>query len=691
MTKELFYKWGRSAAAGSRWLAPSFASVLVFVFVCAPRGLASSDAPQWLHDLANAPLPAHSAKADAVLLYSETNVTVLSADRIRTHVREAYKILRPGGRERGNVYVYFDSHKKISYLRGWCIPAHGKDYAVTDRDAIDQSPMAVQGYELVYDTKIREVKIPAPDPGNVVGYEYEIEEQPFFLQDSWAFQEVDPLIESRYSLQLPPGWEFKASWIHHAEVAPLETGTNQWQWAVKEVKAIVSEEDMPPRSGVAGQMIVSFFPSGGTPQHNEFADWNGMGQWYRDLAGNRNQASEQIKQEVAALTAAKTSPLEKMQALAQFMQQDIRYVAIELGIGGWQPHPAPDIFFHRYGDCKDKATLMISMLREIGIEAHYVIINAYRDAVTRDEPAHNAFNHAITAITLPNGLSDPSLVATLQHPKLGKILFFDPTDELTPFGYIRGQLQANYGLLVTPDGGELLQLPRQRPEFNGIQRTGTLVLDASGNLQGKIREIRLGDRALDERRTLRNTTKESDRIKPVEQLLADSLATFQITSLRIANVMETDRPLVFDYSFQAPGYAHAVGDMLLVRPRILGSKSSGILETAEPRRFAIELASAVSDSDTFEISLPPGYRVVDLAPPVDADFDFASYHSKTEVSGNTLRYVRKLELKELTVPANHADELKKFYRIINTDEQSTVVLKRQPLTQAPAASPASNK
>lgn len=691
MMKESFYKLGRSAVATSRWLAPPFACALVCIFVCATRALASSDAPQWMHDLANVPLPAHSEKTDAVLLYSETNVTVLSADRIRTHVREAYKILRPDGRARGNVYVYFDSHKKIAYLRGWCIPAHGKDYAVTDRDAIDQSPSAVRGYELVYDTKRREVKIPAPDPGNIVGYEYETEEQPFFLQDLWAFQELDPLIESRYSLQLPPGWQFKASWVHHAEVVPLETGTNQWQWAVKEVKGIVSEEDMPPRSGVAGQMIVSFFPSGGAPQHNEFADWNGMGQWYRDLAGNRNQASEQIKQEVASLTAAKNTPLQKMQALAQFMQHDIRYVAIELGIGGWQPHPAPDIFFHRYGDCKDKATLMISMLREIGIEAHYVIINAYRDAVTRDEPAHSAFNHVITAIQLSNDLSDPSLVATLQHPKLGKILFFDPTDELTPFGYIRGQLQANYGLLVTPDGGELLQLPRQRSEFNGIQLAGALVLDANGNLQGKIRETRVGDRARSERLTLRNTTKESDRIKPVEQLLADSLGTFQITSLRIANVMETDRPLVFDYSFQAPGYAHNVGDMLLVRPRILGSKSSGILETNEPRRFAIELASAVLDSDAFEIALPPGYEVVDLAPPVDADFDFASYHSKTEVKGNTLRYVRKLELKELTVPANHADELKKFYRIINTDEQSTVVLKRLPIPQSSAVSPGSNK
>jgi len=431
--------------------------------VCLTHAHASSDAPQWMHDLANVPLPAHSAKADAVLLYSETNVTVLSEDRIRTHVREAYKILRPDGRERGTVYVYFDSHTKIAYLRGWCIPAHGKDYVVNDRDAIDLSPMAVRGYELVYDMKYRVVRIPAPDPGNVVGYEYETEEQPFFLQDSWMFQEVDPLIESRYSLQLPPDWQFKASWIHHPEVAPLQTGTNLWQWVVKEVKGIEPEADMPPRSGVAGQMIVSFFPSGGAPQHNEFADWNGMGMWYRALAGDRNQASEQIKQEVASLTAAKTTPLEKMQALAQFMQHDIRYVAIELGIGGWQPHPAPDIFFHRYGDCKDKATLMISMLREIGIEAHYVIINSHRDAVTRDEPAHNEFNHAITAIDLPNGLSDPSLVATLQHPKLGTLLFFDPTDELTPFGYIRGQLQANYCLLVPPDGGELVQLPRQRP------------------------------------------------------------------------------------------------------------------------------------------------------------------------------------------------------------------------------------
>ena len=86
-------------------------------------------------------------------------------------------------------------------------------------------------------------------------------------------------------------------------------------------------------------------------------------------------ASEPIKQEVSVLTAGKTAQLQKMQAIAAFVQHDIRYVAIELGIGGWQPHAAPDVFSHRYGDCKDKATLMRTMLREIGVDSYHVVIN----------------------------------------------------------------------------------------------------------------------------------------------------------------------------------------------------------------------------------------------------------------------------------------------------------------------------
>jgi transglutaminase-like putative cysteine protease len=102
-----------------------------------------------------------------------------------------------------------------------------------------------------------------------------------------------------------------------------------------------------------------------------------------------------------------------MQSLANFVQRDIRYVAIELGIGGWQPHPAPAVFSHRYGDCKDKATLLRSMLREIGIDSYHVVIYTERGAVTPQTPAHHGFNHAIIAVKLPEGVSDPSLIATI--------------------------------------------------------------------------------------------------------------------------------------------------------------------------------------------------------------------------------------------------------------------------------------
>src|SRR5437660_4132653 len=100
----------------------------------------AGDAPQWMHSLVNAPLPAYDDKTDAVLLYSETNVTVISADKIRTQIREAYKILRPNGRQRGVLAIDFGPQKKIKSIHGWCIPAQGKDYEVKEKDAVEIAP-----------------------------------------------------------------------------------------------------------------------------------------------------------------------------------------------------------------------------------------------------------------------------------------------------------------------------------------------------------------------------------------------------------------------------------------------------------------------------------------------------------------------------------------------------------------------
>src|SRR5215472_1363019 len=246
----------------------------------------AGDAPVWMHALVNVPLPEHDEKTDAVLMYSETFVLVQSADKIKVTVREAYKILRPGGREYGTLVIPYNSHQKITAMRAWCIPSQGKDYEIRDKEAVETSLPKIEGSELITDVKEKRLHIPAADPGNIVGYEYEKEDQPFVLQDIWHFQQVTPVREARYTLQLPAGWEYKVVWMNSPEVKPAESG-NQSQWVVSQIKPIRHEDNMPPWQGVAGQMIVSFVPPGGSAQSRGFQNWREMGVWYQSLTSGR--------------------------------------------------------------------------------------------------------------------------------------------------------------------------------------------------------------------------------------------------------------------------------------------------------------------------------------------------------------------------------------------------------------------
>jgi hypothetical protein len=654
---------GLAAAACALWLGMSP--------VARPGG---GDAPSWMHALVSVPLPAHDEKTDAVKLYSERVVTVQSADKIRTQVRVAYKILRPGGRDLGTVVIPFTAQTKINSMRAWCIPAQGKDYEVKDKEAADVAMPAVAGSELISDVRAKLLHIPASDPGNIIGYEYEQENRPFVLQDIWFFQSASPAREEHYSLQLPAGWEYKASWLNHPDVAPAPGTGNQWQWVVNSVPGIRYENEMPPWRGIEGQMIVSFVPPGGAGRF--FADWRDMGMWYNDLIRGRRDASSEITQKTAALTASSSATLAKMQAIARFLQRDIRYVAIELGIGGYQPHPAVDVFAHRYGDCKDKATLMSSMLKAVGVDSYYVVINTERGAITPEMPAHmGGFNHVILAIKVPDGLTDPSLVAMVEHPALGRLLFFDPTDELTPFGSLRGELQANYALVVMPDGGELRELPMLAPTTTGVRRVAKLTLAPTGALTGEVKEIRYGDQAARQRYALRSAYKEADKIRPIETLLAQSLPTYRLTSASVSNLEETESPFVFNYSLVAENYAKSAGGLLLVRPRVIGTISSDLLETKEPRQYPVVFDGPSQDTDLFEITMPAGFEVDDLPAPVTADYGFASYHSKAEVTGNVLRYSRTFEVTEPSVPLSKVNDLKMLYRIIASDERNAAVLR----------------
>lgn len=642
--------------------------------VLGSRPAQAGDAPAWMRAQVNAALPAHDEKTAAVVLYAETTLSVQGNGKIKRLDREVIKILRPDGEVRGTIRVAFDAQSRITDLHGWCIPVSGKDYEVKDKDAVESAVYGVDGSELVSDLRTKTLRIPAATVGSIIGYEIEQELRPYVLVDEWEFQETLPVREAHYTLQLPRGWSYKANWLNHPEQQATDAGSGQWRWSINDVLAIRVEKYMPPWRGIAGSMVVALQPPSG--QDPGIQGWRELGAWYLGLTRGRREATDDIKHKVAELTAGAATPLQKIQALAHFVQTDIRYVAIELGIGGQQPHPAADVFSHRYGDCKDKATLLSTMLKEIGVESYYVLINTARGSVTASTPPNLEFNHAILAIALPAGIETASLQARLAHPKLGSILFFDPTNELTPLGRLSGALQANFGMLVTPDGGELLELPQLPADSNGIERTAQLTLDEQGTLRGDVHEVRVGDSAAAQRYELRSTTLDTDRIKPVEAVAGASLATFQILKATVSNLHVADKPFEWRYTLEAEHYAKPAGDLLLVRPRILGSESSGFLETKEVRQYPVEFDGPEHDRDVFEIALPPGYEPEELPPPVDVDDGFVSYHSKTEVVGRALRYTRTFEIKDLSVPLGKMEQLKELYRVIAGDERNSAILKR---------------
>jgi hypothetical protein len=653
---------------------PYLYAVLGFALACSfdSSAFAMKDSvPDWVRAAASQTIPTYPANTDAVVLLDETTLTVANDGKASEHHRFVVKILRPGGRDYGIVHVYFDKDTKLSGFKVWSIGPDGREYQVKDNEMAEIGA-ATGGGVLYDDGRYKAANPPGRDPGGIVAYEYDQRIAYYSHETDWDFRDELPRLKQSYTAELPQNYAVVGVTAHHDPVKPIDLEHARYRWEFDNTPAIDLEHiPLAPSMGALGNRLAIHFAPAGDPL---LGTWQGVGLWYDSIARDRMTANPEIAAKAAELTAGKTDFYDKTEAIAEFVQKQIRYFVIEKGIGGFQPHPAADIFHNRYGDCKDKSTLLSAMLSSVGIHSAIVLVDSRRGFVDPTAPSMEG-DHAIAAVQIPDGYDSPKLRSVVTLKNGHRYLIVDPTWDKTAFGQIENNLQGGYALLVEGKDSEIVQIPVLKPELNTLRRTATLQLALDGSLKGSYTEKRFGD-VSEDMRDLYTKGDAKEQQTYLDKVLSRDFVSFTVSNLKTENVQAFNRDLTTSFNLSAEKYARTAGSLLMVRPRVMGEEPLEV--DRKPRRVPIDLRETMQEQDDFTIQLPEGYVADELPDPVKLDLGFASYESSTELAGNALHYTRTYTVRQITLPADRYSDVQKLAETIAADEQTRAVLKKKP-------------
>jgi hypothetical protein len=625
--------------------------------------------PQWGLDAAKTHIPDHAKDAAAVILFDEYVETIDEQGRAVEREREAIRILKPQGR--GNTCeVSYDVDEKVNYFRAWTIAADEKTYQAQDTDFTESGDTSIP---IMLSTRKRRVAHPpAVDVDATLICESEELMEPYSHEKVWEIQNGIPIVFEALEVDLPQGRTKIAAWHNHEAVSPVEVSPNHWRWEMKDEPALVLRDipSHPSWAALAARMSVEWGETAVSGVDNQ---WHALGKWVTQLEADRPQPSPEITMKAQTLVAGAPDFYAKLSRITESIQKDIRYFTVERGIGGLQANHASDIFRNRYGDCKDKVTLLISMLQVAGIHAYYVPVDDRRGVVDPLAPSLVG-NHMIAAIEVPADVQDPRLKAIVKGKNGKRYLIFDPTDERTPVGNLNSYLQGSYGILAAGEDSQLIALPVLGPDANGTERKGTFTLASDGTLSGSFDSSHAGPDGADLRMFLKYTD-EKERHEYWEKVVARDLPGVTLDSFQFVQPPALDVPLEFHFKVTAAQYAHTAGPLLLVRPRVVGTFTTAFDD--KPRTVPVDLGATGQWHDSFDIALPAGYVVDETPDPVDIDLDFASYHSSVTAKGNSLHYEREYIVRNVELPAARAADFRKLEGDILADERGTAVLKKQ--------------
>jgi tetratricopeptide (TPR) repeat protein len=504
----------------------------------------------------------------------------------------------------------------------------------------------------------RFVDLPRLSPGDVVHLEWRVDQlrQTFFgdcFGDTVFFADSVPTLSSEYVVIAPAD---KKLWFspRNIDIEPEVTEgpggrTRIHTFRPGRVAKIRSELLMPPPAEIYPQVRVSNIES-----------WDAFAKWYWQLIRSQFQVNDEMRAKVAELTTGKETRYEKVRAIHDFVTTFIRYDASwEFGVHGYKPYDATAIYARKFGDCKDKAILIVTLLREIGVEAFPVLILATEQRYDQDLalPLVGSFNHCIAFVPDVDGA--------------GRSMFLDGTAQYGSIESLPGMDRGARVVVVRPDGGEVMTTPWDKPETNGASQTieAELRADGSGTVNAEFGFF--GDAAVMIRSAF---AVEGQRSLRLNMMLGNFFGKAVLGDFSFTDLTDLSRiDAGFRFTAEVPKLAERTARGLSI-PAGFQQMNLSPLVASTTREYDILLGSPSRIVFTLAIRLPAAHRVVSTPEPVTLDHPWGSLTSTVEVEDGVVRVCRTIVLKGHRLPKADYAAIREFATAIDLSANEKIVV-----------------
>jgi hypothetical protein len=512
-------------------------------------------------------------------------------------------------------------------------------------------------FPLYSNARLKIISFPEVCDGAVIEYKFKIYNNELINKKDFVLpypiQIKEPVLKASFSLVTPVDYPLNIKTINDkfndfgAVLVPgKESGQklNIYRWEFKNIPQIIPEPNMPPDSEINTTILLS-----------SFKDWKQIYQWWWSLAKDKISADINIKNKTAELIKAKVTDVDKAREIYNYCAQEIRYVAVEYGQAGYEPHKAADIFKNKYGDCKDQSILLVTMLKEAGLTAWTVLI-ATKEYYNLDKefPAV-LFNHCIAVVSLKEGL-----------------VFLDPTAQTCSFGDLPSGDQQRQVLVFKEDGFEIMPTSLYPAQHNLVHQQLNIKINNDESISAKKSILTFGIYDQAQRYWLLYTQPELIRETLGQKIQEVSIGS-RLENYNIENLHDLNKPVVLSYNFYGPEYATLAGPLYIL-PQ-LASVDTGIV-SKEKRKYNIDFEILESKKNTMEILIPANMRIKYLPENILVDSPWLKYNVEYKFISNKLVFQQESFLKKTVVPESEYLEFKKFYETLAKKLKQRAVLEK---------------